>query len=52
MPRTRRPVSLPFFLLIAGFPDFYPSKGNEEEYKLTDKVITEGFENKPAVTVV
>jgi hypothetical protein len=35
-----------------GYPDFYPSKGDEEEYKLTEKAITEGFENKPIVTVI
>jgi len=34
-----------------GYPDFYPSRGTEEEYKLTEKAITEGFENKPIVTV-
>lgn len=34
-----------------GYPDFYVSKGSEEEYKLTEKTITEGFENKPLVPV-
>ena len=34
-----------------GYPDFYPSKGNEEEYKLNEKTITEGFDNKSNVTV-
>jgi hypothetical protein len=34
-----------------GYPDFYPSKGNEEEYKLTEKAITDGFENKSVVAV-
>jgi hypothetical protein len=38
-------------ILSLGYPDFYPSKGTEEEYKLTDKVITDGFENKPVVNV-
>jgi hypothetical protein len=38
--------------LNIGYPDFYPSKGNEEEYKLTEKAITEGFENKPIVAVL
>jgi hypothetical protein len=34
-----------------GYPDFYPLKGTEEEYNLTEKAITEGFENKPLVPV-
>jgi hypothetical protein len=38
-------------LMIQGYPDFYPSKGTEEEYTLTEKAITEGFENKPIVSV-
>ena len=38
--------------LIPGYPDFYPSKGSEEEYKLTEKAITDGFENKPLVSVL
>src|SRR5271156_485649 len=41
---------IPF--LIPGYPDFYPSKGSEEEYKLTEKAITDGFENKPLVSVL
>jgi len=44
------PQKIPF--LIPGYPDFYPSKGSEEEYKLTEKAITEGFENKPLVSVL
>jgi hypothetical protein len=35
----------------SGYPDFYLSKGTEEEYKLSDKTITEGFENKAIVPV-
>jgi hypothetical protein len=38
-------------LMIQGYPDFYPSKGTEEEYSLTEKAITDGFENKPIVSV-
>jgi len=38
-------------LTILGYPDFYPSKGTEDEYKLTEKAITDGFENKPVITV-
>jgi hypothetical protein len=37
--------------LTIGYPDFYPSKGAEEEYKLTEKAITDGFDNKPIVAV-
>lgn len=38
-------------LMIQGYPDFYASKGTEDEYLLTEKAITEGFENKPTVSV-
>jgi hypothetical protein len=38
--------------LIAGYPDFYPSKGTEEEYELNEWAITEGFQNKPIVSVL
>jgi hypothetical protein len=38
--------------MIVGYPDFYPSKGTEEEYLLTEKAITDGFENKTIVTVI
>jgi len=38
-------------LIVLGYPDFYPSTGAEEEYKLTEKAITDGFENKPIVSV-
>ena len=36
---------------VAGYPDFYPSKGTEEEYVLSEKAITDGFENKSIVQV-
>ena len=44
-------ASLLQILTILGYPDFYPSKGTEDEYRLTEKAITDGFENKPVVTV-
>ena len=40
------------FLIFQGYPDFYPSKATEEEYILTEKSITDGFENKPIVAVI
>jgi len=37
---------------MIGYPDFYPSKGTEEEYILSEKAITDGFENKSVVQVL
>jgi mediator of RNA polymerase II transcription subunit 12, fungi type len=39
-------------LCFTGYPDFYPSKGSEEEYNLSEKAITDGFENKAVVQVL
>ena len=38
-------------LLTAGYPDFYPSKGTEPEYVLSERAISDGFQNKPVVAV-